>query len=68
MKTTLVLSVLVVLAAFLALAVALATPDYAVPARRALDGEPCAALVYFAGPVAVEDRRDCGQSVALTVR
>ena len=68
MNTTLLVAVLVVLAAFLALAVAVATPDYAVAARRALDGEPCAALVYFAGPVAVEDRQDCGGAVRVVTR
>jgi hypothetical protein len=52
----------------------LAHPDFAVQGEAwtltagVWDVRPCAVLVYFAGPVALEDRTDCGLPWAVTAR
>jgi hypothetical protein len=73
--TLLVLPLATVLAVALLIAGATAlTPDFAVQSEVwTLDADiwdvrPCAHLVYFAGPAAVEDRTDCGLPWAITTR
>ena len=53
----------------------LARPDFAIQSevweytgRGTWDVRPCAHLIYFAGPVALEDRTDCGLPWAVTTR
>lgn len=70
MKTLLVLLFIVVVAA----CAAALTPDFAVQSEvwtldaGVWDVRPCAHLFYFAGPVALEDRTDCGLPWAVTTR
>lgn len=50
------------------------TPDYAIPSEvwemsgDKWDVRVCAITVYFAGPLAIEDRSDCGLEMAIVVR
>ena len=50
------------------------TPDFAIQSEvwtldaHTWDVRPCAHLVYFAGPVALEDRTDCGLPWAVVTR
>ncbi len=52
----------------------LLTPDYAVPSEvwelqgSAWEVRVCAIPVYFVGPLAVENRGDCGQGWTVEVR
>lgn len=70
MKTLLVLLLIVVAAA----SAAALTPDFAVQSEvwtldaGTWDVRPCAVVVYFAGPVALEDRSDCGLPWAVVAR
>ena len=63
MKTLFVLLFIVVVAACAAAAL---TPDFAIQSEvwelvnGTWDVRPCAHVIYFAGPVALEDRSDCG--------
>jgi len=65
------LAVVVVVALLIAGAAAV-TPDFALMSEAwdlqdgVWDVRPCAIPVYFAGPVAVEDRTDCGLPWAVT--
>ena len=71
MKTLFVLLFIVVVAACAAAAL---TPDFAIQSEvweleaDTWDVRPCAHLVYFAGPVAIEDRTDCGLPWAVVTR
>ena len=62
------------IAAVLALLQALLTPDFAVQSEtwELQDGmwnvRVCAHIVYFAGPLAVEDGSECGQGWTVSVR
>lgn len=77
MKTLFVLplAVVVVVALLIAGAAAL-TPDFAIQSEVwTLDADtwmwdvrPCAHIIYFAGPVALEDRTDCGLPWAVVSR
>jgi hypothetical protein len=68
--TLLVLLFVVVVAA----GAAALTPDFAIQSEvwtldaGVWDVRPCAHLVYFAGPVALEDRTDCGLPWAVVAR
>lgn len=73
--TLFVLPLATVLAVALLVAGAAAlTPDFAVQSEvweldaGVWDVRPCAHLVYFAGPLALEDRSDCGLPWAVTHR
>ena len=75
MKTLFVLPLATVLAvALLIVGAAALTPDFAIPSEvwtldaDVWDVRPCAHLVYFAGPVALEDRSDCGLPWAIATR
>lgn len=75
MKTLFVLPLATVLAvALLVVGPAALTPDFAVQSEvwtldaGTWDVRPCAHIVYFAGPVAVEDRTDCGLPPVVTTR
>jgi hypothetical protein len=67
------LATVLVVALLIAGAAALA-PDFALMSEAwdlqagVWDVRVCAILVYFAGPVAVEDRTDCGLSWAVVAR
>jgi hypothetical protein len=74
-KTLFVLPLATVLVIALLVACAAAvTPDFAIQSEvwtldaGVWDVRPCAHLVYFAGPVALEDRTDCGLPWAITTR
>ena len=70
MKTLFVLLFIVVVAA----CAAAARPDFAIQSEvwtldaGTWDVRPCAHLIYFAGPVALEDRTDCGLPWAVVAR
>jgi hypothetical protein len=70
---TLTLLVLVSIVVVAACAAAL-TPDFAIQSEvwelvnDTWDVRPCAHLVYFAGPLALEDRTDCGLPWAVGAR
>ena len=75
MKTLLVLPLATVLVVALLIAGSAAlTPDFAIPSEvwetdgRWWDVRVCAIPVYFAGPVAIEDRTDCGLPWAVVAR
>lgn len=75
MKTLLVLPLATVLVVAMLIAGAAAvTPDFALMSEAwdlqdgLWDVRPCAHIVYFAGPVAVEDRTDCGLPPVVTTR
>lgn len=75
MKTLLVLPLATVLVVALLIAGAAAlAPDFAIQSEAwtlhdgVWDVRVCAIVVYFAGPVAVEDRADCGLPWAVTTR
>ena len=75
MKTLFVLPLAAVLVVAMLIAGAAAvTPDFAIQSEAwdLQDGlwevRVCAIVVYFAGPVAIEDRTDCGLSWAIEAR
>ena len=75
MKTLFVLPLATVLVVALLIAGAAAvTPDFAIQSEvwdlqdGVWDVRVCAIVVYFAGPVALEDRADCGLPIAVTTR
>ena len=71
MKTLFVLLFIVAVAACVA---PILTPDFAYQSEAwtltdsTWDVRPCAHVIYFAGPVALEDRTDCGLPWAITTR
>ena len=75
MKTLFVLPLATVLVVALLIAGSAAvTPDFAIQSEAwdlqdgVWDVRVCAIVVYFAGPVALEDRADCGLPWAVTTR
>ena len=75
MKILLVLPLATVLAVALLIAgAAAATPDFAIQSEvwtldaGVWDVRPCAVVVYFAGPLTLEDRADCGLPWAIATR
>jgi hypothetical protein len=75
MKTLFVLPLATVLVvAMLVAGAAALTPDFAVQsevwtlAAGTWDVRPCAHLIYFAGPIAVEDRTNCSLPWAVITR
>jgi len=69
-----ILLAFVVVVALLIAGAAAVTPDFAHQSEAwdlqdgTWDVRPCAIVVYFVGPVAVEDRTDCGLPWAVTTR
>lgn len=65
---------LIKIAAALALLQALLTPDFAVQSEKwevqadKWEVRVCAHIVYFVGPLAVEDGSECGQGWGVSIR